>query len=120
MANYWLDLNEMPCDVAAMLEAATSIDELTSLYLSTKDKRVFNKLCDLLTLMATKLVDWVKIKHIEREDAIQECLIVALEKIERFDSSRGKAFNFFTTIMLNNLRSVYRKNKRYVDFFEAA
>lgn len=50
---------------------------------------------------------------LDRDDAIQECVMIAFEKVHRFRPEKGKAENFFTTIMMSILRIAYRTNKNY-------
>jgi hypothetical protein len=52
-----------------------------------------------------------------RDDAIQECVMVSSEKLHRYSdavksNANVKAFNYFTTVMLGHLRGLYQKKKR--------
>ena len=49
-----------------------------------------------------------KFKMIDEEEAITECVSLAFEKLPRFKSGKGKAYNYFTTTMLCRLRQLYR------------
>lgn len=51
--------------------------------------------------------------NVSKEDATQECLLLILQKLKAFDPKKGTAFNFFTTSIINNLKRLYTKNKRY-------
>lgn len=73
-------------------------------------------------LLSDTILRAFNFKLIDKEDALQEGVLVCLSKIERFDPDRGKAFNWFTTIILNHYRQLYRtyKNdinlkKRYIE-----
>lgn len=56
---------------------------------------------------------------VETEDAKQECFLLILKTINKFKPENGKAFNYFTTIIMNNLRLIYTKNKKYLSKLEA-
>ena len=56
---------------------------------------------------------------VDKDDAKQECFVLILKTLKNFDSSKGSAFNFFTTIIVNNLKLIYTKNKKYVEKLNA-
>ena len=60
---------------------------------------------NIIKTFGFKLIDW--------EDALQEGTITCLKKIEYFDSARGRAFNFFTTLVLNSVRGQYNGAKNF-------
>lgn len=47
------------------------------------------------------------------EDAKQDCFLLVLRTINNFNKEEGTAFNYFTTIIVNNLKAIYTKNKKY-------
>ncbi len=51
--------------------------------------------------------------RLEKEDAKQECFVLVLKTLKNFDGAQGTAFNYFTTVIVNNLKYLYTKNKRY-------
>lgn len=57
-----------------------------------------------------------------KSNVVRELLCVAFLKMEKYDPTKGKAFNFFTTIMLGWLRQVYRAKKDYaklkIEYYE--
>ena len=53
---------------------------------------------------------------IDADDCIQEGVLICLTKLHCFDPSKGKAFNYFTTTILNHFRQIYRKQKCFLDF----
>jgi len=55
---------------------------------------------------------------IELEDAKQDCFLLILKTLGKFKPENGKAFNYFTTIIMNNLRLIYTKNKKYLSKLE--
>jgi DNA-directed RNA polymerase specialized sigma subunit len=57
--------------------------------------------------------------NVEHEDAKQECFLLILKVLNNFNKDSGQAFNYFTTVILNNLRLLYSKNKKYNERLEA-
>lgn len=51
--------------------------------------------------------------NLEEDDAKQECFLLILKTLKNFNPEIGNAFNYFTTIILNNLKLLYTKNKKY-------
>lgn len=49
----------------------------------------------------------------DKNDTIQECVLICWEKLPKYNQTKGKAFNFFTTITISLLRQIYRKEKNY-------
>jgi len=49
----------------------------------------------------------------DKEDAKQECFLLVLKTLKNFKPSKGSAFNYFTTVIVNNLKLLYTKDKRY-------
>lgn len=56
---------------------------------------------------------------VDLDDAKQECFLLILKTIGKFKPENGKAFNYFTTIIMNNLRLIYTKNKKYLSKLES-
>ena len=56
---------------------------------------------------------------VDAEDAKQECFLLILKTLNKFKPENGKAFNYFTTIIMNNLRLIYTKDKKYSEKLEA-
>lgn len=57
--------------------------------------------------------------EIDLDDAKQDCFLLILKTVHKFKPENGKAFNYFTTIIMNNLRLIYTKNKKYAAKLEA-
>jgi len=51
--------------------------------------------------------------RVEYDDAKQECFVLALKVLKNFTPDKGSAFNYFTTVIVNNLKLIYTKNKKY-------
>lgn len=56
---------------------------------------------------------------VDREDAKQECFVLILKVMQNFNPENGSAFNFFTTVIVNNLKLIYTKNKKYAEKLKA-
>lgn len=64
-----------------------------------------------LYLIATNAVaSW---RNISQEDAVQEAVMMCIAKIGRFNPSNGKAFNYFTTCILNCYKQQARTTRNY-------
>jgi hypothetical protein len=89
-----------------------------------------NELGMAFYLLAGRVIDIAKFKTIDRDDAIQECVFVAFEKLPRYQEAseqfltgsqpkkygkKPKAFNYFTTIMLCRIRQTYRSQRNHKD-----
>lgn len=75
------------------------------------DEDIKNEVSICFYLLSDNIIKAFKFKLIDKEDALQEGVLVCLSKINRFDPERGKAFNWFTTIILNHFRQLYRSCK---------
>jgi len=56
---------------------------------------------------------------VDREDAAQDCFVLILKVMPNFNPDNGSAFNFFTTVIVNNLKLIYTKNKKYAEKLKA-
>lgn len=57
--------------------------------------------------------------NVDHEEAKQECFLLILKVLKNFNRESGQAFNYFTTVILNNLRLLYSKNKKYNEKLES-
>jgi len=57
--------------------------------------------------------------NVDHEEAKQECFLLILKVLNNFNRESGQAFNYFTTVILNNLRLIYSKNKKYNEKLES-
>jgi DNA-directed RNA polymerase sigma subunit (sigma70/sigma32) len=64
-------------------------------------------------ILAQNIVDYAQFNLLEKEDATQEGILVCFEKVDRFEPQKGKAFNYFTTVLLNQLRQNHRSLRNY-------
>jgi hypothetical protein len=75
-----------------------------------------NKLALAFFTLSENIVRYAKFQLIDFDDAIQEGVMICFDKIDRFDSRKGKAFNYMTTCILNHFRQLYRTARNYNDF----
>lgn len=85
--------------------------------------KVQEELANLFYLLAENIIRAFGFKLIDKDDALQEGVMICLQKLDQFKPERGKAFNYYTTCTLNHFRQLYRgaKNqnelqKRYYEF----
>ena len=63
--------------------------------------------------LSENIVNYARFSLIDPDDAVQEGVMICFEKIGRFDSRKGKAFNYMTTCILNHFRQLYRTARNY-------
>lgn len=51
----------------------------------------------------------------QSEGIERRCVYEAMERVASFNPKKGKAFNYFTTVILNFLRREYRQYKKVKD-----
>lgn len=91
-------------------------EELIKLYLI--DKKAYEvELFENFSLLITNIQKTFHFK-VEEEDASQECFVLILKTLPNFKPENGSAFNYFTTIILNNLKLIYTKKKKYKEKIE--
>ena len=86
-------------------------EEIIPLYLQYS-KEYEEELMDLFDLLITNIIESFKFS-IDKDDAKQECFLLILKTLKNFQPSKGSAFNYFTTVIVNNLKLLYTKNKKY-------
>jgi DNA-directed RNA polymerase specialized sigma subunit len=92
-------------------------EELILLY-QTEPKKHEEELFSMFGLLIHNILSSYNF-NVDFEDAKQECFLLILKTIQKFNPENGKAFNYFTTIIMNNLRLIYTKNKKYESKIEA-
>ena len=86
-------------------------EEVIPLYLANSTEHV-DELIGLFDLLITNIIESFKF-NIDKDDAKQECFLLILKTLRNFQPSKGSAFNYFTTVIVNNLKLLYTKNKKY-------
>lgn len=88
-------------------------EKLIELYL-VDPKTHEEELMQMFEVLTSTIIDSFAFK-VERDDAKQECFLLILQTLKNFSKDRGSAFNYFTTVIINNLRLIYTKNKKYLE-----
>ena len=81
------------------------------------DKSNENELFDMFDMLIDRLMLSFKF-NVDFEEAKQECFLLILKVLKNFNKESGQAFNYFTTVILNNLRLLYSKRKKYNEKME--
>jgi DNA-directed RNA polymerase specialized sigma subunit len=91
----------------------TEFQNLIIKYKLTRDPELLEILVtDFFYVLVYNIIKTFNFK-IDSDDALQEGVMMCLKKLDHFDPARGKGFNFFTTIVLNGFRGVYKSKKNY-------
>ena len=69
-------------------------------------------LIDMFDLLITNIIESFGFT-VDKDDAKQECFLLVLKTLKNFKPKKGSAFNYFTTVIVNNLKLLYTKDKRY-------
>ena len=77
-----------------------------------------NELFEMFDTLISRLMLSFKF-NVDHEEAKQECFLLILKVLKNFNRESGQAFNYFTTVILNNLRLLYSKNKKYNEKLES-
>ena len=86
-------------------------EEIIPLYLQTP-REYEDELMGLFDLLISNIIESFKF-NIDKEDAKQECFLLVIKTLKNFQPAKGSAFNYFTTVIVNNLKLLYTKNKKY-------
>ena len=86
-------------------------EELILKYLENQKEHEV-ELMEMFDKLISNIIDSFGFK-MEKDDARQECFFLVLRTLKNFNPNKGKAFNFFTTIILNNLKLLFTKHKKY-------
>ena len=86
-------------------------EELISLYIEDNAAHE-QELVELLDILITNILMSFKFR-VDHDDAKQECFMLAFKTLKNFRPSSGSAFNYFTTVIVNNLKLLYTKDKTY-------
>jgi hypothetical protein len=99
-------------DLLCNKEDLKSKEEMHSAALGQHDEAKKHLAIAFFTL-SENIVRYAKFQLIDVDDAVQEGVMICFEKINRFDSRKGKAFNYMTTCILNHFRQLYRSARNY-------
>jgi len=82
------------------------------------NRQVEDELFEMFDTLISRLMLSFKF-NVDHEEAKQECFLLILKVLKNFNRESGQAFNYFTTVILNNLRLLYSKNKKYNEKLES-
>jgi len=92
-------------------------EELIVLYL--EDRKTYEEeLFTMFDLLISNVMGAFNF-DVDPEDAKQDCFVLILKTLQNFNPEKGSAFNFFTTVIVNNLKLVYTKDKKYAEKIKA-
>lgn len=77
------------------------------------DEKLREEITLCFYLLSENIIKAFKFRLIDRDDALQEGVYTCLKQMHLFDKEKGKAFNWFTTIILNHYRQLYRYARNY-------
>ena len=69
-------------------------------------------LVSLFDLLITNIIESFRFK-VDPDDAKQDCFTLILRTVKNFKPRKATAFNYFTTIVVNNLKLMYTREKKY-------
>ena len=78
-----------------------------------------DELIENFELLIKNIFDGFKFQGVKFDDVKQDCFLLIFVKIKNFTPDKGTAFNFFTTVILNNIRLMYSKEKRQKEKVQA-
>ena len=91
----------------------SEFEKLISLY-KQDPKKHETELFGMFDILISNIISGFSF-NLEEDDAKQECFLLILKTLKNFDPKMGNAFNYFTTIILNNLKLLYTKEKKYAE-----
>ena len=71
----------------------------------------------LFDVLIQNIIETFKFK-VDPDDAKQECFTLVLKTVRNFKPRKGSAFNYFTTVIINNLKLLYTREKKYAKKIE--
>lgn len=77
-----------------------------------KKKLIEDELVEMLDILISNILMTFKF-YIDYDDAKQECYLLIFKILKNFNKDQGSAFNYFTTVIVNNMKFLYTKDKKY-------
>jgi len=116
MANEYIINSQLEETIALFQEAKRKKD--TDPKFQEEYDELQTKLAHFFYELSENIIRAFGFKLIDRDDALQEGVLIALQKVDRFDHTyvgkngkKAKAFNYMTTCVLNHFRQLYRGAK---------
>lgn len=76
--------------------------------IKAKHMPIEDRLARYFYLMAENIIRKPMFQSVEEDDAIQESVIICMEKIEHFDTRKGKAFSYVTQMIFHRFLHIMR------------
>lgn len=73
------------------------------------------ELAEAFYLLADNIIRAFNFQLIEKDDALQDAVLICFDKLDRFDPERGKIFNYMSTCIINQCKQQYRSCKNYIE-----
>lgn len=70
------------------------------------------ELVSLFDVLIQNIIETFKF-NVDPDDAKQECFTLVLKTVKNFKPRKGSAFNYFTTVIINNLKLLYTRERKY-------
>jgi DNA-directed RNA polymerase specialized sigma subunit len=114
MKNYWLDKKKVT--LANFERAIFNFKTATTLQRSKSEVTIELHKC--FTVLVKAVIEYGKFENLDKDDMLQEGLMVCFDKLSRYDATKSKAFNYFTTCVLGHFRQLYRASRNYKELKE--
>ncbi len=103
MKNYWLDKNKF---------TNLELEEAVVGWKNSVDLESLPRFAEIITKkILVSYPSFVAPNQEEKEEEIGECVRFVCEKINKFDPTKGVAFNFCTTLIMSMLRQLKQVRK---------
>lgn len=101
------------------LKSNTVLEKILADYKENPCVETMEKVFNAFWLLASNILEAIKFGIEEafknKTHTIRRMVFFAFIKLPRYDPTKGRAFNFFTTIMLGWLRQEYRTSRNYAE-----
>ena len=96
-----------------MSEENETLEALVAKYKENPTDETGRELGVAFSVMIMRLFEFMgdRMALVQTVETIRQCVYSCFEKIPRYDPTKGKAFNYFTTIILCQLRQRFRSHQ---------
>ena len=115
MKNYWLEKR----DKKLLNQHQSNINEALKIYQNYPDAIVAKHgLAKSLYWVAEQVVNYQSWWGFDKDDLLQECVLVGLEKAPKFNWHKDCSFSYFVTCMMGHARQLCRSARNYNELKE--
>lgn len=86
----------------------TALEAAIVEYNATADAATLDRIVAMLYLIANALAQTFRFHGVDWDDLVQESVIRAVSRLDRYDPGRAKAFSFCTAVQLNHMRGMWK------------